>query len=305
MVDVGFSHVLDENNLTQAQEKYLDLDTQAIDIMYRSLDDSIFGEIIDMKTAHDIWSYLNEKYGTVSDDDDEPKKEVHECVEHDHNVVIEKDCSTSWSSDDDNDHITRSLDKIDDDATSDANDDATLCTLDGDNDGSCSGYESDVSSSSPTTSHCFMSQSDTKVSNANVIDLDSYEELLDRYGCMIKALEKEMAKTEKLKNENSFLKNTCEQQKHLLYVTTCSHEELKLAHEELSVAHDNLVQYHAFLTKELSNEKTKTSESSSLGSNDQSHNVANPCDVGKKHVSTSCDDLLVKVHLPPMWVLVY
>ena len=54
MVDVGFSHVLDENNLTQAQEKCLDLDTQAIDIMYRSLDDSIFGEIIDMKTTHEI-----------------------------------------------------------------------------------------------------------------------------------------------------------------------------------------------------------------------------------------------------------
>ena len=292
MIDVGFSHVLDENNLTQAQEKCLDLDTQAIDIMYRSLDDSIFGEIIDMKTAHEIWSYLNEKYGMVFDDDDEPKKEAHEDVEHSHNLVIVEDCSTSWSSDDDDDHTTRSLDKIDDDATSDANDDATPCTLDGDNDGSCSGYESDVSLSSPTTSHCFMSQGDTKVSNANVIDLDSYEELLDRYGCMIKALEKEMAKTEKLKNENSFLKNTCEQQKHLLYVTTCSHEELKLAHEELSVAHDNLVQDHAFLTKELSNGKTKTSESSSHGSIDQSHIIANPCDVGKKHVSTSCDDLL-------------
>ena len=99
-----------------------------------------------------------------------------------------------------------------------------------------------------------------------------------------------MAKTEKLKIENFFLKNTCEQQKHLLYVTTCSHEELKLAHEELSVAHDNLVQDHAFLTMEISNGKTKTSESSSHGSIDQSHIVANPCDVGKKHVSTSCDD---------------
>ena len=70
-----------------------------------------------------------------------------------------------------------------------------------------------------------------------MIDLDSYEELLDRYGGMIKALEKEMAKTKKLKNKNSFLKNTREQQKHLLYVTTYSHEEQKLAHEELSVAH--------------------------------------------------------------------
>ena len=55
---------------------------------------------------------------------------------------------------------------------------------------------------------------------------------------------------------------------HLLYVTTCSHEELKLAHEKLSVAHDNLVQDYAFLTKELSNEKTKTSECSSHGSID-------------------------------------
>ena len=80
-----------------------------------------------------------------------------------------------------------------------------------------------------------------------------------------------MAKTKKLKNKNSFLKNTCGQQKHLLYVISCSHEELKLAHEELSVAHDNLVEDHAFLTKELSNGKIKTSESSSHGSHDQSH----------------------------------
>ena len=57
-----------------------------------------------------------------------------------------------------------------------------------------------------------MSQGDTKVSNANVIDLDSYEGLLDKFGRMIKALEKEMAKTKKLKIENSFIKTTCEQQ---------------------------------------------------------------------------------------------
>ena len=104
--------------------------------------------------------------------------------------MIVEDCSTSCSSDDDDDQTTRSLDKIDDDATSDANDDATPFTLvvvDDD------GYESDVSTSSPTTSHCFMSQGVTKVYNANMIDLDSYEELLDRYGCMIKALEKSHA----------------------------------------------------------------------------------------------------------------
>ena len=116
--------------------------------------------------------------------------------------MIVEDCSTSWSSDDDDDSTTRSLDKEDDDASSVANDDATPCTLNDDDDG----YESDVSTSSSATSHCFTSQGDTKVSDANVIDLDSYEELLDRFGSMIKALEKEMAKTEKLKNENSFLK---------------------------------------------------------------------------------------------------
>ena len=86
-----------------------------------------------MKTAHDIWLYLNLIYGRVSNDDDKPKEEAHEDVEHDRNLVIVKDCSTSWSSDDDDNHTTRSLDKIDDDATSDANDDAvgSLVSLEG------------------------------------------------------------------------------------------------------------------------------------------------------------------------------
>ena len=127
---------------------------------------------------------------------------MHECVEHDYNLMIVEDCSTLWSSDDNDDTTTSSLDKCDDDATSDAND-ATSCTLDGDDDGSCP--DDIATTSSSTTSHCFMSQGDTKVSNANMIDFDSYEELLDRFDSMIKALEKEMAKTEKLKNENSHM----------------------------------------------------------------------------------------------------
>ncbi|KAG0538085.1 hypothetical protein BDA96_03G204600 [Sorghum bicolor] len=238
MVGVGFSHVLDEDDLTQAQEKCLDLDIQATNIMYRSLDDCIFGEIIDMKTAHEIWVFLNEKYGAISNDDDVRKVEAHEDVEHDHNTVDVEDCSTSWSSDDDDRSTTSSLDKIDDDATSEANDDTTSCTLDGEDDGSCSSHEYDATTSSSTTPHSFMSHGDTKVYNANVVDhVVSYDELVSRLASM-----------------------------------TISHEELKLTHEELCVTHDNL--------------------SSSLGSNDQSHIVTNPCDVGKKHVSTSCDDLL-------------
>ncbi|KAG0525417.1 hypothetical protein BDA96_06G054900 [Sorghum bicolor] len=294
MVDVGFSHVLDEDDLTQAQEKCLDLDIQATNIMYRSLDDCIFGEIIDMKTAHEIWVFLNEKYRAISDDDDDvPKVEAHEDVEHDHNTVVVEDCSTSWSSDDDDRSTTSSLDKIDDDATSDTNEDSTPCTLDGEGDGSCSSHDYDATTSPSTTPHSFMSHGDTKVYNANVVDhVVSYDELVRRLASMTMSLENEKAKTLKLENENSILKTTCEQQKHLLYVTTCSHEELKLTHEELCVAHDNLVKDYAFLTKRLSNEEIKTSESSSLGSNDQSHIVTNPCDVGKKHVSTSCDDLL-------------
>jgi hypothetical protein len=57
--------------------------------------DNIFGEIMYMKTAHDIWLYLNLIYGRVSnnDDDEAPKEEAHECVEHDHNLVIMEDCS--------------------------------------------------------------------------------------------------------------------------------------------------------------------------------------------------------------------
>jgi hypothetical protein len=293
IVDVGFSRVIDRKNATQAQKKCLYLDCQATNIFYQFMKDNIFDEIMDMKSAHEIWIYLNKKYGMVSNDDvDEPKKEAHEDVEHSHNYVIVEDCSTSWSSDDDGHSTTSSLDKIDDDASSGAHDDdATPCTLDADDDGSCSGYESDASTSSPTSPHCFMSHGDTKVSIGNVVvDCDDPNfELVCR---LTKALRNKMEKTSKLENENSFLKNTCEQQKHLLYVITCSHKELKWAHEELSVAHDNLVQDHALLTKKLSNEETKTSENSSLGSNDQSHSITNPCDVGKKHVSTSCDDLL-------------
>ena len=83
-------------------------------------------------TAHELWESIKHTFGDSStwDDgkfkkEDEPKEDAHEGVEHDHGLVIVEDCSTSWSSDDDDDHTTRSLDKIDDDATSDANDDAT------------------------------------------------------------------------------------------------------------------------------------------------------------------------------------
>ncbi|OQU91913.1 hypothetical protein SORBI_3001G261517 [Sorghum bicolor] len=239
IVTNGLTHNLDHKNLTKAQKVLFELDCEAYDYLIESLSFEMFDRINSKGTAYEMWESIKHTFGDSSTWDDgkfkkeEPKVEIHE----------------------DND-----------DATSDATDDATPCTLDGEADG----YESDASTST-TSPHCFMSHGDTKVSIGDVIvDCDGPNfELICR---LSKALRNEMAKTSKLKNENSFLKTTCEQQKHLLYVTTCSHEEIKLAHEELCVAHDNL--------------------SSSLGSNDQSNIVTNPCDVGKKHVSTSCDDLL-------------
>ena len=185
IIYVSVSHALDEKNATQAQKKYLHLDCQATNIIYQSLSDKIFGEIMYMKTTHDIWLYLNLIYGRVSNDDydDESKEEAHENVEHNHNLVIVEDCSTSWSSDDDDDRsTTSSLDKVDGDAPSDANDDSTSSTLGGDDDdGSCSSHDCDATTSPSTTPHYFMSQGDTKVSNTNVVDhVDSYDELVSR-----------------------------------------------------------------------------------------------------------------------------
>ncbi|KAG0548152.1 hypothetical protein BDA96_01G142100 [Sorghum bicolor] len=262
IVTIGLTHNLDHKNLTKAQKVLFELDCEAYCYLMKSLSFELFDRINSKGTAYEMWESIKHTFGDSSTWDDgkfkkeEPKVEIHEDVEHDHNKVVVEDYSTSWSSEDEDD-----------------------------------GYESDASTSSSTSSHSSMSHGDGKVSIGGVIvDCDDPNfELVCR---LTKALRNEMAKTSKFKNENSFLKTTCEQQKHLLYVTTCSHEELKLIHEELCVTHDNLIKDHAFLTKKLSNEETKTSESSSFGSNDQSYDITNPCDVGKKHVSTSCDDLL-------------
>ena len=94
----------------------------------------------------------------------------------------------------------------------------------------------------------------------------------------------------KLENENSFLRNSCEEHKHLLDVLKSSHE-LKLTNETLLASHEELLEQYASLIKVFS-KKLKKNESSSHESNDQTQHVTNSCDVGKKHVSTSCDDLL-------------
>ena len=63
----------------------------------------------------------------------------------------------------------------------------------------CLGYESEASTRPSPSPHCFMSQGDTKVQNANVVDhVDSYDELVSRLASMALSLEIEKAKTLKL-----------------------------------------------------------------------------------------------------------
>ena len=82
----------------------------------------LFYKVNHKGTTHELWESIKHTFGDSStwDDgkfkkEDKPKEKVHECVEHDHNLMIVKDCSTSWSSDDDDRSTTSSLDKIDDD----------------------------------------------------------------------------------------------------------------------------------------------------------------------------------------------
>ena len=57
------------------------------------------------------------------------------------------------------------------------------------------------------------------------------------------------------------------------------------------MSHEELLEQHASLMKVFSN-KLKNNESSSHESSAQLQHVTNSCDVGKKHVSTYCNDLL-------------
>jgi hypothetical protein len=167
IIVVGFPRdALDKDNLTQAQEDCLQLDTRALYYLTCALHDDVFRCVWDLESAHDMWIALQAFYDDFSTCDDgkfkkkdDPKESAHECVEHDHNLVIVEDCSTSWSSDDDDRSTTSSLDKIDNDATSDARDNSTTSTLGGDlNDvGSCSSHDHDATTSSPSSPHCFMS----------------------------------------------------------------------------------------------------------------------------------------------------
>ena len=94
--------------------------------------------------------------------------------------------------------------------------------------------------------------------------VDSYDELISRLASMTMSLENEKAKAMKLENENSFLKNSCEEHKKLLSVLNSSHCELKLNHETLLTSHDELLEKQASLIKVFT-KKLKNNENSSHG----------------------------------------
>jgi hypothetical protein len=119
-------------------------------------------------------------YGRISSED----------VEHIHTTVVVEDCSTSWSSDDDERHTKCSLDNHDCDGSnlSDVNGCSISSILD---DGDCSCSNDDIATTSPfITPHCFMSQRNMKAHNGNVVQHSySYDKLVDRLSSMKIALE--------------------------------------------------------------------------------------------------------------------
>ena len=120
IVTSGLTHVLDHRNLPKAQRVLYKLDAHAYCFLIDTLSFDLMKQVNYKGTAREIWESIKHTFGDSStwDDgkfkkEDDHKVEAHESVEHDHNLVIVKDCSTSWSSDNDDDATTKSLNKID------------------------------------------------------------------------------------------------------------------------------------------------------------------------------------------------
>jgi hypothetical protein len=123
VVTSGLTHILDHKNLTKAQKVLFELDSDAYLFLMDALSFEFFYKVNHKGTTHELWESMKHTFSDSStwDDgkfkEDEPMVEAHDDVEHNHNLVIVEDCSTSWSSDDDNDRSTTiSLDKVDGDA---------------------------------------------------------------------------------------------------------------------------------------------------------------------------------------------
>jgi hypothetical protein len=226
IVDVGFSCAIDRKVATEAQKKCLYLDWQAINIFYRSIDLNIFKEIMKLKSAHEIWVFLNEKYEEdLKIVEDDKLHEMDDGIDGDlgnvepiDDIVDNDGCSTPRSSCDNEDATTS---KIDDNTTSDAHDDST----------------------SPSTStHGHMDDSDMEVNdNVGVIDHSyTYDELVGILKGMTIIVENLETKVTNLENENLTLKNSRKHTECLLDTFVCKLETLKVKHEALCQNYEKL-----------------------------------------------------------------
>ena len=243
------------------------------------MDDSIFGEIMDLTSAHEIWFHLNKKYGMTSNniDGEYEKMEDHEKIVNDdveliHDMRVVKECSISSSSDEIEISTTSSLENNDDYSCSVANDDST----------------------SPSTSpHCHMSNDDTKVKlDSDVVaHAYTYDELVDVVKGMSLYVEEIETKMTNLEHENHNLRKSYDCSEHLLGKFVYKLVTLSLTHEILCLKHKKLKIDHKSLIESISKEETKIDESSSYELDGQLQCVAaNSCDEGYKNASTSCDD---------------
>ena len=102
IVTSGLTHVLDYRNLTEAQKVLFELDAHACYYLMDAFSFDLMKRINYVGTAHEIWESIKHTFGDSSTWNDgkfkkkEPKEEVHECIKHDHNLVIVEDCSTLW-----------------------------------------------------------------------------------------------------------------------------------------------------------------------------------------------------------------
>ena len=101
IVTSGLTHVLDHRNLTNSQRVLYKLDAHACCFLMDALSFDLMKQVNYSGIAREIWEFIKRTFGDSSTWDDgkfkkeEPKKEAHEDVEHDHNSVIVEDRSTS------------------------------------------------------------------------------------------------------------------------------------------------------------------------------------------------------------------
>ena len=94
------SHKVYPFHQIKAQRVLYELDAHACYYLMDAFRFDLMKRINYVGTAREIWESIKHTFDDFSmwDDgkfkEDEPKEKVHECVKHDHNLVIVEDCST-------------------------------------------------------------------------------------------------------------------------------------------------------------------------------------------------------------------